>query len=44
MEFEIYEDPIIDSKVSKSRQSRKSDTNALTMELKTNKLITNYLT
>ena len=41
---ETFDDPIVDSKVSKSRQSRKRDTNTLTIELKINKLTANNMT
>ena len=41
---ETFGDPIVDSKVSKSRQSRKRDTNTLTIELKINKLTANNMT
>jgi hypothetical protein len=41
---ETFDDPIVDSKVSKSRQSRKRDTNTLTIEVKINKLTANNLT
>jgi len=41
---ETFGDPIVDSKVSKSRQSRKRDTNTLTIELKINKRSANNLT
>ena len=41
---ETFDDPIVDSKVSKSRQSRKRDTNTLTIELKINKQSANNLT
>ena len=40
---ETFGDPIADSKVSKSRQSRKRDTNTLTIELKINKLTANNM-
>jgi len=41
---ETFDDPIVDSKVSKSRQSRKRDTNTLTIELRSNKLTANNMT
>ena len=41
---ETFDDPIVDSKVSKSRQSRKRGTNTLTIELRSNKLTTNNMT
>ena len=41
---ETFGDPIVDSKVSKSRQSRKRGTNTLTIELKINKRSANNLT
>jgi hypothetical protein len=40
---ETFGDPIVDSKVSKSRQSRKRDTNTLTIELRSNKLTANNM-
>ena len=41
---ETFDDPKVDSKVSKTRQSRKRDTNTLTIELKINKRSANNLT
>jgi len=41
---ETFCDPIVDSKVSKSKQSRKRDTNTLAIELMSNKLTANNVT